>query len=391
MSAPKFISPVELLVLQSTSFCNINCKYCYLSDRDKVNKMSLACLDRILSKLFESTLVENDFTIVWHAGEPLTLSGDYYLRANDIIKSYSSDKINISQSFQTNGMLIDENWCEVFSKIQAKVGVSIDGPDFLHDKYRLKRNNSGSHSQSLNGLKLLQKHEIPNHVICVLTRDSLAHPDEIFDFFLDNGIRNLGFNVEENEGINIKSSLDDINEIEVIFIEFINKIYYRYKNCNSKISIREFEQTFQLITHNSRTSKGNSQNIPGSIITVDYQGNVSSFSPELIGSKSEYFNNFILGNIHSHSFDQILNSEITRKINREISLGIENCKNTCDYFPVCGGGAPSNKFFENNDLSSTETVYCKLTKKLITDTILNDLEQVVIQKGQPPVLTSSQS
>lgn len=353
--------------------------------------MSLACLNLVLEKLFDSALVEHDFTIVWHAGEPLTLSPDYYSQANDIIKSYSGGKVSISQSFQTNGMLIDENWCELFTEIQARVGVSIDGPAFLHDRYRLKRNRTGSHAQSLNGLKLLQKHNITNHVICVLTRDSLSHANEIFDFFLENKVRNLGFNVEENEGIHVKSSLDDINEIEEIFSNFISTIYHRYKTCNSKISIREFEQVFQLVLNNNLSSHANSQNRAGAIITVDYQGNVSSFSPELLGNQSQTFDNFIFGNVHDSSFEEIFNSVTAKKVTAAITLGTNNCKKSCDYFPVCGGGAPSNKFFENSDLSSTETLYCRLTKKIITDVVLNDLEQAVYQNGQPSGVTSSQS
>ena len=96
--------------------------------------------------------------------------------------------------------------------------------------------------------------------------------------------------------------------------------------------------------------------------------------------KSEVYGDFVFGNILQDDFESIYATQKFQRINNDIRAGVELCKTQCQYFSVCGGGAPSNKYFENGTFTSAETMYCKLTTQILTDIVLKDLEQ---QLGLP--------
>src|SRR5690606_25267470 len=98
-------------------------------------------------------------------------------------------------------------WCRYFREHRIDVGVSIDGPAFLHDRHRRTRQGRGTLQRVLDGVRLLHEQEIPFKVITVLTAESLDYPDELFDFYREHGIVSVGFNPEEVEGPNTASSL----------------------------------------------------------------------------------------------------------------------------------------------------------------------------------------
>ena len=124
------LGPIELLILQPTPFCNLNCSYCYLPDRKDTRRMSEATLDEALRAVFASGLVAEDFTVVWHAGEPLVMPVEFYARARELTRTYGADRVRVRHSFQTNATLIDDAWCRFFALPDVAVGVSVDGPDF---------------------------------------------------------------------------------------------------------------------------------------------------------------------------------------------------------------------------------------------------------------------
>src|SRR3954465_13513768 len=104
--------PLELLVLQPTPFCNIDCSYCYLPSRQSKARMSPDVLDRICERVFSGELARGGFTVVWHAGEPLVLPVSYYERAFAIIAARNVDRVPVDHSFQTNATLLTQEWCD---------------------------------------------------------------------------------------------------------------------------------------------------------------------------------------------------------------------------------------------------------------------------------------
>src|SRR5438132_12875981 len=131
--------PLELLVLQPTPFCNLDCSYCYLPDRQSTRRMSRDTLEATFRWTFSSGLARQPFTLLWHAGEPLVLPVAYYEEAVEALNRHNEQQIPVRQSFQTNATLLTAEWCEYLCRHQVHVGVSVDGPEFLHDRHRRTR------------------------------------------------------------------------------------------------------------------------------------------------------------------------------------------------------------------------------------------------------------
>lgn len=374
--------PLELLVLQPTPFCNIDCSYCYLPDRQNTRRMSLDTLEQTVRWVFASGLAREPFTLLWHAGEPLVLPVAFYETATELLRKYNVDNLPVLQSFQTNATLIDAGWCAFLRQPGMHIGVSVDGPEFLHDRHRRTRQGRGTLDRVLRGIHLLHEHGVPFEVITVLTADSLDYPDELFDFFRTHGIRSVGFNVEEVEGPHTASSLQRAGTTER-FRRFLTRFVTLAYAADPPLLVREFESSAGALLAAHRFGPGGrtQENKPWAIVNVDCDGSFSTYSPELLGVSSLEHGGFTLGNVATDTVDTVMATRRFQRLDDEIGRGVEMCRATCDHFHYCGGGPPANKFFENGTFASTETLFCRLHKKVSLDVSLALLETKVKAVG----------
>jgi uncharacterized protein len=365
---------VALLVLQPTPFCNLACSYCYLPNRSDKSRMSIATVERTIGRLVDDDLIGAELSIVWHAGEPLTVPVAFYASACEAIDRVLPHGVVARYSLQTNATLVDDDWCRLFLERRFSIGVSLDGPDFLHDAYRVSRNGRGTHAAVMRGVRTLQRFGVPSHVIAVLTRRSLDFPDAIFDFFRAAGLNRVGFNVEEQEGSNVRSSLDD-EDSAAAMKGFFARLLVRVVENRHELSVRELDQIFAALRSDDDAGERNEQAHPYRILSVDHAGRFSTFSPELLGTDHPAYGSFTFGDVHSSSFRTMGALDSFRRIETEIRAGVEACRRTCEYFPLCGGGAPSNKVFEKHSFGATETNFCRLGRKAIVDAVLDWAER----------------
>jgi uncharacterized protein len=373
---------LQLLVVQPTPFCNIQCDYCYLPNRDSTARLQKQTFRRLLETVFSSGLVDDTLSIVWHAGEPLALPVSFYSDLFSVIDELGIRPSQIRHSIQTNGMLISEAWCDFFSEFEVNVGLSIDGPAHIHDSHRIDRQRKGTHHRVLKGVTILQERNIDFHVIAVVTSDSLDHADEIFDFFLGLGVARLGFNVEELEGEHQISSLRD-RKLEDRIRGFWARLYERQMASEGRLRIREFERAYDNIVRGpagvtaTQSMQRNSQVLPFAIIGMDCRGNLSTFSPELLGLKSAQYGDFTFGNVHRGDLLDIRKTSNFDAVATDIYAGVKACEKSCQYFDLCGGGAPANKYYENGSFVSTETMYCRTSIQMPIDVVLMGLERQI--------------
>ena len=376
---PEGFGPLELLVIQPTPFCNLDCDYCYLPSRNDRQRLTMELLDAALDRVLESPYMGGDFTLLWHAGEPLTMPISFYDEASARIKAalkrHGDPPLEIHQSVQTNAMVINEAWCDCFERNRIHVGVSLDGPESLHDRHRRTRTGLGSHAATMRGIAALQRRGIHFQVICVLTEEALHDPDAIFDFFVDNSIRDVAFNMEETEGENLESTLSRPNA-EGLYTAFMQRFWQRWHVHPEAMRVREFQGICELAYRDRRIDHTDMNN-PFAIVNVDARGNISTFDPELLSVHTEEYGDFVLGHVLHDSLVAIAGSDKFRLIHNDLRSGIERCRAECGYFGLCGGGAGSNKYWEHRSFDCTETQACRYRIKLTADVVLNGMEQAL--------------
>ena len=366
---------IDTVVLQPTPFCNIACRYCYLPSRSDTSRMSLDTVRAVFTAVFASGWSHPWLTVIWHAGEPLVMPVAYYEDAFSLIASLCPPGIEVRHAIQTNGMLIDAKWCALFRRWEVGVGVSIDGPREIHDANRVTRQGRGTYDKTVAGIRCLIDEGIPFHVISVLSGPALRAPEEMLAFYREVGITDVCFNVEESEGDHVSELFREENA-EARFRTFLSTFWRKSRESAGIRFLREIDGMLTRILRPDEAAGENSQVQPFGMINVDCHGNVSSFSPELLGLKNADYGDFIVGNIHTDSLEAMRQSDAMRAMHRDIAAGVAACKAECAYFAVCGGGSPINKLTENGSFATTRTSFCDLVQKVPTDLILEALDRL---------------
>jgi uncharacterized protein len=373
---------IQLVVVQPTPFCNIDCRYCYLPDRSNKAVLADETIANLFSQIFASGWLQHRITVVWHAGEPMVLPIDFYRRAFRLIGSLKPAEIELTHAFQTNGTLIDDAWCAFFTEARVNVGVSIDGPRRLHDINRRSRSGHGTFDKTIAGIRRLRDHGVPFHVISVLSAESLAAPREMFDFYVSEGIDRVCFNVEESEGDHVSRSFGETG-IEEAYYTFLREFWRLAAAAPGKFDfIREIDDATRLVLRPKEAVFFNQLVEPFAITSMDWAGNIATFSPELLGLKSAAYGDFILGNINRDQLTDMATGSVLQRMRRDIDAGVELCRERCEYFSICGGGEPVNKLAENGSFVSTETTYCRMSKMRATDLVLDLIELMGNRVGE---------
>jgi len=372
---------INLLVIQPTPFCNIDCRYCYLPNRSSKAVVERTTLQNLFSQVFRSGWARDRLTAIWHAGEPMVMPIGFYREAFELVAQLKPADLSLTHAFQTNGTLIDDAWCEFLLEARVNVGVSIDGPKRFHDRNRVTRAGRGTFDKTIRGIRLLRKHGVPFHVITVLSTESMDAPREMFDFYVSEGIDHVCFNVEESEGDHVSQSIGRA-DAERAYYEFLSEFWRLSAAAPGKIAfIREIEQALRQVLRPKEAVFLNDLVEPFAIISMDHSGNISTFSPELLGLKNERYGDFILGNVNRDALVDFEKSASLLRMRTDIEAGVARCRETCEYFSVCGGGEPVNKLAENGSFISTETAFCRLTKMRVTDLVLD-----AVDRAEPALL-----
>ena len=177
--------------------CNLNCEYCFYLEKKALfgpgeqYRMSDAVLAAFMNNYVDSQPTP-EVAFVWQGGEPTLLGIDFFKRVVDLQRPFRGLK-QISNAIQTNGTLLTDEWCSFLKKNNFMVGISLDGPKEIHDRYRRDRAGNGSFDKVMRGLKLLQKHGVDYNVLASVARETTKHPLEIYRFFRDQGIEFVQF------------------------------------------------------------------------------------------------------------------------------------------------------------------------------------------------------
>ena len=376
VEAPLPRGSLQLLVLQASPFCNLDCSYCYLPDRADTRRMPLDLLDRVMAQVMASGLPGAELSIVWHAGEPMAVPRDWYQAAFEIVDRHAGG-LTVHHHFQTNAVLIDAAWCQFFQQHAVRVGVSVDGPATLHDAHRRTRDGRGTHGRVMQGIAQLREMGLGFHCIAVLTRDALDQADAIYEFFASLGAEQVGFNVEEAEAAHARSSLEAVGS-ETALRAFWARLLQRLQAEPGRLRVREVEAVLAALRHpRFGQMTGNAQNQLGQMLNVDCEGRWCFWSPELLGGRHPLLGAAVMGELDSADAGFIAadGAPAWAAWQREVDTGVQRCRKACAYFDFCLGGAPSNKLAEHGHFGGSQTQACRLGQQVVIDAVLASLDQ----------------
>jgi uncharacterized protein len=170
--------------------CNLNCTYCFylhkteLLEHEGPARMSDAVLEEHIRQYIEGQTGEQ-VVFSWQGGEPTLAGLDFYRKVVQLEAKYKKPQQRIENDLQTNGVLLNEEWAAFLKQHNFLVGLSIDGPRDLHDRYRLGRDGRGTFDQVMAAAKLLHRHQVPFNAMVTVNRENVRHPIKVYRFLLD--------------------------------------------------------------------------------------------------------------------------------------------------------------------------------------------------------------
>lgn len=182
---------LNIMIKPASGICNMRCKYCFYADETRKREISnygfmdSDTLQAVMEKALKVT--ESHCTFAFQGGEPTLAGLDFFRQAVAFSKRFNVNNCQISFAIQTNGLMIDQEWCEFFKEHHFLVGVSFDGPKALHDKYRLDSKGKGTYNRVFRAIQMLHQHQVEVNILTVVTSDTCRNFRKTYGFFGRSG------------------------------------------------------------------------------------------------------------------------------------------------------------------------------------------------------------
>ena len=190
--------PFHAMAKPSGSDCNLRCAYCFYLEKSALYaqterpRMSEAVLEAYVRDYIASIREEDEVAFTWQGGEPTLLGLDFYRRAARLQLKYGRGR-RISNSFQTNGLLLDDAWCAFLAEYNFLVGLSLDGPADIHNEYRLTAGGGATHAKVMAALNRMQAHGVGYNILACVNARSSKEPLRVYEFLRETGAQFIQF------------------------------------------------------------------------------------------------------------------------------------------------------------------------------------------------------
>jgi len=188
----------HLLAKPTGPICNLDCEYCFFLSKEMLYpgdrfRMADKMLETYISQLFEAQSGP-EVNVAWQGGEPTMMGLDFFKRSVEIVEKYRKPRQSVAYTIQTNGVLVDERWAVFFKEHDFLVGLSVDGPEELHDAYRVDKRGKGSFQRVMAGYEHLRAADVDINVLCTVHAANQDRPLDVYRFFRDEmGVRFIQF------------------------------------------------------------------------------------------------------------------------------------------------------------------------------------------------------
>jgi uncharacterized protein len=374
------------LIVKTTRRCTLRCVYCHdwRSNRNQV--MSFPVMARVIA----SALAEHEHvTFIWHGGEPTLLPISFYEKALLVQAHLRRPEQKIGNSFQTNATKLTPAWARFFRANNIQVGISIDGPAFLHNSHRSYRSGKGSYEDVMRGLNLLKEYEVQFSGLVVVDERTLKlGAQRLLDFLVGKGIRSFGVLAAKPRNEPAAKRLTTTSHyIEPARMNaFLMELYDAWLGRGDKnVKIRELEALKAQIKGVSARSCTLSGECWGRYYTIEPDGSVAAC--DVFSGDPRY----TLGNIMNDSFTEIANSAGMLQLKREHRNATEAMRG-CPEFPVCNGWCPHERYvsirhskLHRNDCCGLRDLIAHIRNRMADEPKMSS-RQVPIPARRPPRL-----
>jgi len=327
----------NVLVKPVSADCNLCCPYCFYSSKaalypeTKRHRMS----DRVLRGLIAQVMVlsPDRASFCWQGGEPTLAGLGFYRKVVKYQSLFAMPGQVVENSLQTNGILIEENWARFLSRYRFLVGVSLDGPQDIHDYYRKDQAGSGSYEKVTEGIKWLRRYNVDFNILVLLNRRNIERSRELYRFLIDHDFRYLQF-IPCVERDPETGGLAEYSINQEQYGQFLCIAFDQWtREGIPQVYIRDFEDILFAYVTGETPSCTYSQEC-GKYIVIEYNGDVY---PCDFYVEPRWF----LGNLTEQPLEDIIAGDKFNEFRFRKTKMAQKC-GACPWFKYCHGGCPKH-------------------------------------------------
>lgn len=355
VTRPKHAPPAfHLLAKPTGAICNLDCQYCFFLTKEQLypgSKFRMAddLLETYIQQLLESHQTP-EVTIAWQGGEPTLMGLEFFQRSMALVEKHQKPGQQVSHTLQTNGTRLDDDWGRFFKQHHFLIGLSVDGPQPLHDTYRVDKRGRGSFEQVMQGWKVLKKHQVDFNILCTVNAANGDRPLEVYRFFRDElGAEFIQFipiieRVNE-DGSTLIQSGNQVTERSVQpeqFGQFLIGVFDEWVRRDvGKVFVQHFDAAL-----------ANWVGVPPSVcifsktcghaLALEHNGDLYS---------CDHFvePDYKLGNIQETPMIELIASQQQRQFGQAKLDTLPQYCRSCEVRFACNGGCPKNRFIATPD------------------------------------------
>ena len=366
-------TPFNIMTKPIGPRCNIDCTYCYYLEKERLFpdekkfRMPPQVLERYIREMIETSVEAGmpEVAFAWQGGEPTMLGVPYFEEIIALQKKYQPDGVKISNALQTNGMLLDDKWGKFLKENEFLVGISIDGPKAIHNRYRLDRAGRPTFDAVMRGLEVLQENGVEHNSLTVVQRQNGGKGKEVYKFLKSLGIEFMQFipiaeRSTDGGTLGGAPQFDMDPELAVSSWSVSPKAYGKFlcdvfdtwfRRDIGKVYVQHFDTQLGLWM-----GRGSSLCVfaetCGNALAVEHNG-------DLYSCDHYVYPEYLLGNIMDGPMRQMIWSDTQRKFGQDKSDKLTRQCRACTFRFACNGGCPKHRFAKSKDDEKGHNYFCE--------------------------------
>jgi uncharacterized protein len=369
----------QVFVKPAGARCNLGCSYCYYLDKTRLypDNNTFQMADDILEQyIVQHIAASTEETILfsWHGGEPTMVGLPYFRKIVAMQQKHRPASRRVINGIQTNGTLINEAWAHFFAQEQFVVGISIDGPDTIHNQYRVTKDLQPTHEKTLRGYNILKQHGVSCEILCVVNDYNVQFPTQVYRYFKQLNAAYITFLPLVVYQPGNKNNVSDHSVPAMAFGEFLCAIFDEWKRQDiGRVKIQIIEEAAQTAFNQDHTLCI-FKKMCGGVPVIEHNGDF--FCCDHFVDQEHY-----IGNIMETPLADLLESPQQRSFGRAKVTTLPDYCRACEVISMCNGECPKNRFLQTPDGEKGLNYLCA-GYKLFFKHCKPFVEQVAIQWRQ---------